>query len=58
MVLILREFVRTRDPLICDPPIRDPLNTYTVPSIPIQFQSCSPIQWLDTTFYGDLVNIG
>jgi len=29
MVLVVREFVRTRDPLIRDPPIRDPLNTYT-----------------------------
>jgi len=29
MVLVVREFVRTHDPLICDPPIRDPLNTYT-----------------------------
>jgi len=29
MVLVVREFVRTRDLLIRDPPIRDPLNTYT-----------------------------
>jgi len=29
MVLVVREFVRTRDPLIFNPPIRDPLNTYT-----------------------------
>jgi len=29
MVLVVCEFVRTCDPLIRDPPIRDPLNTYT-----------------------------
>jgi len=29
MVLEVGEFVRTHDPLIRDPPIRDPLNTYT-----------------------------
>jgi len=28
MVLVVREFIRTRDPLIRDAPIRDPLNTY------------------------------
>jgi len=29
MVPVVREFVRICDPLIRDPPIRDPLNTYT-----------------------------
>jgi len=29
MVFVVREFIRTRDPLIRDLPIRDPLNTYT-----------------------------
>jgi len=29
MVLVVCEFVRTRDPLICDLLTRDALNTYT-----------------------------
>jgi len=29
MVLVVRKFIGTRDPLIHNPLIRDPLNTYT-----------------------------